>query len=87
LTLRVWQNRAWQWTRQAHLGDGEAVLEVDVLALNVTRDLGILGTDTSDLEGDVGRGEGLDLEGSTLDRVVLLEEVTSGLSEVLGISA
>jgi len=67
-----------------HLSHGEAVLEVDVLALNVTVDgvrLGVAGA--SNLEGDVGGGEGLDLERGALDGVVLEEEVGRRLAEVL----
>lgn len=67
-----------------HLGHGEAVLEVDVLALNVTVDgvrLGVAGA--GNLEGDVGGGEGLDLERGALDGVVLEEEVGRRLAEVL----
>lgn len=70
--------------RGTYLGESQAVLEVDVLALNVTSNgigSGILLT--CDLEGNVGRGEGLDLEGGTLDGVVLEEEVRGGLAEVL----
>jgi hypothetical protein len=70
--------------RVTHLGEGQAVLEVDVLALNVAGDGvrgGILGA--GDLEGDVGGGEGLDLEGGALDGVVLEEEVGRGLAEIL----
>lgn len=69
--------------RKTHLGDGQAVLEVDVLALDVAGDLSVLGSLTGNLEGDVGGGQGLDLERGALDGVVLLEEVTSGLAEVL----
>lgn len=71
-----------------HLGNGEAVLEVDVLALDVTVDdvgLGVAGT--GDLEGNVGGGEGLDLKGGTVDGVVLEEQVRRGLAEVLRESA
>ena len=69
---------------RTYLGKDQAVLKVDVLALNVTGNGvggGILGT--GNLEGDVGRGEGLDLERGTLDGVVLQEEVRGGLAEVL----
>jgi len=65
------------------LGEGQAVLEVDVLSLNVTSDGGRVGiTDTSDLEDDVGRGGSLDLKGDTVGWVVLDEEVGSGLAEI-----
>jgi len=65
------------------LGEGQAVLEVDVLSLNVTSNGGRVGiTDTSDLEDNIGRGGSLDLEGDTVGRVVLDEEVRGGLAEV-----
>lgn len=65
------------------LGEGDTVLEVDVLALDVTSDGVRLGvSSTGDLEG--GRvGGGLDLEGDTVDGVVLEEQVGGGLAEVL----
>jgi len=66
------------------LGEGQAVLEVDVLSLDVTGNGGRVGiTDTSDLEDDIGRGGSLDLEGDTVGWVVLDEEVRGGLAEVL----
>ena len=69
---------------KTYLGEGQAVLEVDVLSLNVTGDGGRVGiTDTSDLEDDVGRGGSLDLKGDTVGWVVLDEEVGSGLAEIL----
>ena len=74
--------------RTTYLGKDQAVLKVDILALNVTGNGvrgGVLGT--GNLEGDVGRGQGLDLERGALDGVVLQEEVRGGLAEVLfGIS-
>ena len=76
--------RAWEHPFNTHLGNSEAVLEVDVLALDVTVDnvgLGVAGA--GDLEGNVGGGEGLDLKGGTVDRVVLEEQVRRGLAEVL----
>lgn len=76
--------RAWEHPFDTHLGNGEAVLEVDVLALDVTVDdvgLGVAGT--GDLEGNVGGSEGLDLKGGTVDGVVLEEQVRRGLAEVL----
>jgi hypothetical protein len=70
--------------RGTYLGEGQAVLEVDVLSLNVTSNGGRVGiTDTGNLEDDVGRGGSLDLEGDTVGRVVLDEEVRGGLAEVL----
>ena len=70
--------------RVTYLGEGQAVLEVDVLSLNITGNGGRVGiTDTSDLEDDIGRGGSLDLEGDTVGRVVLDEEVRGGLAEIL----
>ena len=66
------------------LSQGEAVGLVGPLALNVTSNgvgLGVLGA--SNLEGDIGRGLGLDLERGTLEVVVLAKEVVGRLSEVL----
>jgi len=70
--------------KETYLGEGQAVLEVDVLSLNITGNGGRVGiTDTSDLEDDIGRGGSLDLEGDTVGRVVLDEEVRGGLAEIL----
>jgi hypothetical protein len=70
--------------RYTYLGEGQAVLEVDVLSLNVTGDSGRVGiTDTSNLEDDIGRGGSLDLEGDTVGWVVLDEEIGGGLAEIL----
>jgi hypothetical protein len=67
-----------------HLGEDQAVLEVDILALDITSDsVGVRVLLAGDLEGDVGRGEGLDLERRALDGVVFEEKVRGGLSEVL----
>jgi len=66
------------------LGEGEAMSLVGPLALNITSNgvrLGVLGS--SNLEGDIGRGLGLDLERGTLEMVVLAKEVVGRLSEVL----
>lgn len=65
------------------LGKGDAVLEVNVLALDVTGNGGGLGVSgTGDLEG--GRvGRSLDFERGTVDGVVLEEQVGGGLAEVL----
>jgi hypothetical protein len=63
------------------------VLEIDILALNVTGNgvgRGVLGT--GNLEGDIGRGQGLDFERGALDGIVLQEEVRGGLAEVLFVS-
>lgn len=66
------------------LGEGESVLPVGVLGLDVSEDglgLGVLGT--GDLEGDARGGVGLDLEGLAGEVVVLSEQVVGGLAEVL----
>jgi hypothetical protein len=69
---------------QTYLGEGQAVLEVNVLALNVTSNGGRVGiTDTGNLEDDVRRSGSLDLEGDTVVGVVLDEEVRGGLAEIL----
>lgn len=66
------------------LGEGEAVLEVDVLSLDVTGNGGRVGIpDTGDLEDDVRWGGSLDLEGDTVGWVVLDQEVRGGLAEIL----
>jgi len=66
------------------LSDGQAVGLVGVLALEVTRDVRRFRvTVTVDLEGDVRGGRGFDLEGGTVEVVVLAEEVIGGLAEVL----
>lgn len=71
-----------------HLGEDQAVLEVDILALDITSDsVGVRVLLAGNLEGDVGRSEGLDLERRALDGVVFEEEVRGGLSEVLYCSA
>lgn len=65
------------------LGEGDAVLEVNVLALDVTGDSGRLGVPgTSDLEGG-GVRRGLDFERGAVDGVVLEQQVGRGLAEVL----
>lgn len=66
------------------LGEGETVLDVDVLALEITTDVGGLAVpETSDLEGDVGRGFGFDLQLSAEDGEVSCEEIVGGLAKVL----
>lgn len=67
-----------------YLGEDQAVLEVDVLSLDITSD-GIGGRvlNTGNLESNVGRSKSLDLERCTLDRVVLKKKVRCGLPEVL----
>ena len=70
--------------RGPRLGEDDALGCVDVLALDVAVDVGGLGVaQAGDLEGDVGRGLGLDLELGAVDWEVLREEVVGGLAEVL----
>jgi hypothetical protein len=58
-------------TVKTYLGEGQAVLEVDVLSLNVTGNGGRVGiTDTSDLKDNIRRGSSLDLKSDTVGRVV-----------------
>jgi hypothetical protein len=66
------------------LGQGESVDFVGPLSLNVTSDeVGFVVAGTSDLEGDIGRGLGLDLKRGAVVVVVLGEEVGGGLAEIL----
>lgn len=66
------------------VGDGEPVLALGPLGLDVTLDLvGTGGTVAADLEGDIGRGLGLGLEIEALELEVLTKEVVGGLAEVL----
>ena len=66
------------------LGDGEAVGLVGPLTLEVTGDdVGLAVLVACDLEGDVGRGDGLDLEGGAVEGVLLVQEVIGGLAKVL----
>jgi hypothetical protein len=66
------------------LGEDEAVLPVDVLGLNITgNDVALVVTSTSNAEGRVGRSQGLDFEGDTVEWVVLAEQVARRLAEVL----
>lgn len=69
------------------LGEGEAVLPVGVLALEVAGDEVALGVERAvDLEGDVGRGRGLDLERGAVGGEVPAEEIARGLAEVLRVA-
>ena len=66
------------------LGDGQAVCLVGVLALEVTKDVRRFRVTVSvDLEGDVRGGGGFNLERSTIEVVVLAEEVIGGFAKVL----
>lgn len=69
------------------LGEDDTVGLVGVLGLDVTVDevgLGVLGT--SDLEGDVGGGGGLDLEGGAVEVEIPAQQVVGGLAEVLRVT-
>lgn len=66
------------------LGQGESVDFVGPLALDVTGDkVGFVVAGTGDLEGDIGRGLGLDLKRGAVEVVVLSKEVVGGLAEIL----
>lgn len=66
------------------LSDSQAMGLVGVLGLDITSDVRRLRvTDTVDLEGDVRGGRGLNLEGGTVEVVVLAEEIIGGLANVL----
>lgn len=66
------------------LGESDAILPVGVFRLEVTVDvLGLAVLGTSDLEGDTGRGAGLDLEGVAREVVVFSKQVVGGLAEIL----
>lgn len=70
------------------LGEDEAVGLVEELGLNVTADearLRVAGA--RDLEGDIGRRHGLDLELDVVNGEVLAEEVVGRLSEILDASS
>jgi len=66
------------------LGKDQPILKVDVFPLDISRDsIARSVLLTRNFESHVARCQSLDFEGGTLDRVVLEEEVRSGLSEVL----
>ena len=66
------------------LSDGQAVGLVGVFALEVTGDEGCLQVTASvDLEDDVRGSGGFNLDGGTVEVVVLAEEVIGGLANVL----
>jgi hypothetical protein len=66
------------------LGEGKTVDLVGPFALDVTVDgVGLGVAVTLDLEGDVGGGLGLDLKGSTMEMVILAEQVVGGLAKIL----
>lgn len=67
------------------LGEDEAVGLVEVLGLDIAGDATrLVITDTSNLEGGCGGGDGLYLEGGAVEGEVLGKEVIGGLAEVLG---
>ena len=66
------------------LSDGQAVGLVGVLALEITRnETRFRVTVSVDLEGDVRGSRSFNLEGGTIEVVVLAEEVIGGLAKVL----
>jgi hypothetical protein len=65
------------------LGEGEAVLGVDVLGFNVPNDGVWLGLATLDLEGHTGGRLCLNLKRGTVEIVVLAKEVIGRLAEIL----
>lgn len=66
------------------LGDGQTMLAVSPLGLNVARDgIGLPVTIAGDLEGDIRGSLGLNLKGGAVEGVILAKQVIGGLSEVL----
>ncbi len=65
------------------LSEGEAMLTVGVLCLDVADDNALAGLVPGDLEDDVRGRRGLDLEECVANGVLLAEEVERGLSKVL----
>lgn len=66
------------------LSEDEAVGLVRVLGLNVGVDVVGLGVlDTKDLERDIGRSRGLDLELGTTDLEITAQKVVGGFTEIL----
>lgn len=69
------------------LGEDEAVGLVGVLGLQLAGDsLGLVILAAGDLEGDVGRGDSLDLEVGAREVVVLAQQVVGGLAEILRVA-
>ena len=66
------------------LGEDEAARLVGVLGLKIAGDsLGLVVLLASNLEGDVGRSDGLDLKAVALEVVVPAQQVVGGLAEIL----
>jgi len=66
------------------LGEGQTMDFVSPFTLNITSDDVRLGVASSgNLEGDVGRSLGLNFERSTVEVVILSEQVIGGLAEIL----
>jgi hypothetical protein len=66
------------------LGDGETMLAIGVFSLDVASDGGWLGVlRTRDFKSHVGRSLGFDLEGSSVEGVVLAKEIIGRLAEIL----
>ena len=65
------------------LSKNETVLEVGVLSLDITADGRVFLLTASDLEGHTGRCLGLNLEGGSVEWIVLPKEVIGGLAEIL----
>ena len=74
--------RRWM-VHHTHLSNRQAVLKVHVFPLDIPVDRCILVSLSLDFERHIGRSESLDFERSALDRVVLLQEISGGLAEVL----
>ena len=66
------------------LGEGQAVFAVGIFCFELAGDgIGLVVTITGDFEDDVGWSLGLDLQECSGERVILLEQVIRGLSEIL----
>ena len=66
------------------LGEDDTVGLVGVLGLKIAGDsLGLVVLLASNLEGDVGRSDGLDLKAVALEVVVPAQQVVGGLAEIL----
>ena len=84
---RSQRHHAWRHKERdvtTHLGEGDAVLEVDVLPLDITGDrFGLLILSPRDLEGHIGRSDGLNFQRCPLDGVVLVKQIRKRFAEVL----
>ena len=69
------------------LGEDHTVSLVGVLGLKIAGDsLGLVVLLASNLEGDVGRSDGLDLKAVALEVVVPAQQVVGGLAEILRVA-